>query len=97
MRDENMRAAVVGMSGDDQLLLAEGFDAAVIGLACGIRLGSPVVAYDYDACAEILMERDGMDREEAEEFLEFNTLGSHMGEKTPVFIRMLPKDGAGGI
>ena len=32
------------------------------------------------------MERDGMTRDDAEEFFQFNTVGSWVGEKTPIFI-----------
>jgi hypothetical protein len=32
------------------------------------------------------MDRDGMDREGAEEFLHFNTLGAYMGKHGPLFV-----------
>ena len=44
-----------------------------------------VVLYDYEKCVEILMEGDEDRREEGEEFLEFNTLGAYVGEKTPAY------------
>ena len=47
----------------------------------------PVVAYDLNKCISIFME-DGMDREEAEEYFYFNTLGSGLGDSTPVFITL---------
>lgn len=60
------------------------FDAAIIGIAerCG---QPPLVAYDRQRCIEIL-ESTGMDRDEAEEYYEFNTAGAWMGEGTPVFV-----------
>lgn len=73
---------------DPDLLLADGFDEAVIGLVegwIGPRRGE-VVAYDYDRCLDILVTRDGMPREEAEEFLQFNTIGAYVGEYTPLFV-----------
>ena len=68
-------------------LTADGFDEAIIGIS--ERFGrSPIVAYDRDKCIDILVERDGMDYEEAEEFFNFNTIGSWMGEETPEFITL---------
>ena len=65
-------------------LKADGFDDAVIGVAS--RCGSvDVLAYDVEKIILKLM-LDGMTREEAEEFFEFNILGAYVGEHTPVFI-----------
>lgn len=68
-----------------ELLLADGFDDAVIGLVDG-ACRDPVVCYDFEKCVAILMERDGMDEETAEEYLQFNTLGSYVGPLTPLFV-----------
>jgi hypothetical protein len=68
-----------------ELLLADGFDEAVIGLVDG-ACRNPVVCYDYQRCVEILMKSSSMDEEEAEEFLEFNTLGAYVGPETPLFV-----------
>lgn len=71
-----------------ETLKADGFDDAIIGLAEG-WFGNQhhcVVCYDFQKCVDILCERDGMDPEEAEEFLEFNTLGAYVGPNTPVFL-----------
>jgi len=74
---------------EDEFLFAEGFDNAVMGVARGA--GQPdVMAYDYKRCVQILMERDDMTEEEAFEHMEFNVVGSFVGEKTPVFIMFLP-------
>jgi hypothetical protein len=35
----------------------------------------------------VLVERDGMTAEEADEFLSFNTLGAYVGENGPLFVR----------
>ena len=71
---------------DGELLLLEPacFDEAIIGVTERAG-GMTVVAYDRMTCIEILM-RDGMDRDEAEEFFEFNVCGAWMGDATPVFI-----------
>ena len=59
------------------------YDEAIIGLA--YRFGMmPVVAYDRTRVVDILA-RD-MSREDAEEFFEFNIIGSWWGDVTPVFI-----------
>ena len=65
--------------------LADGFEAAIIGIACR-ACAPPVVAYSREKCVEILMERDGMTYEMAEEFFDYNVAGAYVGEGTPVFI-----------
>lgn len=64
-------------------LFADGFDKAIIGIAR--RSGLAVVAYSQNKCIHELMEQ-GMDYDEAQEYFEFNVIGSWMGEHTPVFI-----------
>ena len=39
-----------------------------------------------DKCFEILVERDGMEYEDAVENFEFNVVGAWVGDNTPVFI-----------
>ena len=66
-------------------LMADGFEEAIIGVS--ERFGrEPIVAYDREKCIDILIERDGMDSVEAEEFFQFNTLGAWVGDGTPEFI-----------
>lgn len=71
---------------DLSVLLADGFDDAFVGL--GMRFGwiEPVAVYDYEKCLRILESRDGMDREGAEEFFQFNVLGAWVGDQTPIFV-----------
>lgn len=70
---------------NEEALLADGFEDAFLGIAD--RCGQPSLAiYDTERCIEILMKRDGMDREGAEEFFEFNTLGAWVGPHTPLFL-----------
>jgi len=68
-----------------EAMMADGFDDAIIGL-CKQFGAEPLVAYDYEKCLKILMERDGMTRDEALDFMEFNVIGSYVGMHTPVFI-----------
>jgi hypothetical protein len=66
-------------------LFADGFDDAIIGISR--RFGAdPLVAYDYEKCIKVLVERDGMEPDEAREFFEFNTIGAWVGDGTPIFI-----------
>ena len=67
------------------MLTADGFEDAFIGVS--ERFGrSPIVAYDKDKCIQILIDRDGMDYEEAIEFFDFNVIGAWVGDGTPEFI-----------
>jgi hypothetical protein len=68
-------------------LFADGFDDAIVGIACRAT-SDPLVAYSRDLCIKVLMDRDGMSEEEANEFFDFNVIGSWVGEGTPVFIDM---------
>lgn len=70
---------------NEDALLCDGFDEAIIGMAERINLG-PVVAYDTEKILNILIERDGMTYEEAHEYFTFNIIGAWMGEFTPIFI-----------
>ena len=68
-----------------EALFADGFDNAIIGYdASAYR-----VVYDYSKCMEILQERDGMTAHESHEFMEFNVVGSYVGDFTPLFIHTL--------
>lgn len=77
------REELVEFSGEEELLFADGFDDAIIGVSVS---GDCVVAYDFDKCVEILAKE--MSYEEAVEYMDFNVVGSYMGEQTPVFIRL---------
>lgn len=63
------------------------FDEAIVGLT-ERAIGVTAVCYSREKVIEILM-RDGMDRDEAEEFFEFNTVGAYVGEGSPVFLTTL--------
>jgi len=90
---------------NEEALTADGFDAAIIGM-CERFGNTPVVAYDRDKCIEILVEQfaevheDHEDYEdpemnlyeEAEEYFGFNVIGAYVGENTPVYITLRPKD-----
>lgn len=85
---------------NEEALLIEGFDSAIIGMAERINLG-PVVAYDEEKIIDILIpqmeleDTEGMTEDEIEsekeimaiEYFEYNIKGAWMGENSPVFIR----------
>lgn len=68
-------------------LLADGLEDAFLGHVVNHHHAC-VAVYDYEKCIEILMNRDGMDYEGADEFLQFNTLGAYVGENGPIYINM---------
>ena len=62
----------------------EYLDEAIIGVAT--RIGLEAVCYDTEKVIELLMQHDGMDYEEAIEYMDFNMKGAWVGETTPVFL-----------
>ena len=76
--------------GMDKILLADGFDNAFIGVDNGHRHLKAI--YDTYKVINILVERDGMDEDEALEFFEFNIAGAYVGKHTPEFVDPYHKD-----
>lgn len=68
-----------------EALLADGLEPAYVGHTVNHH-HAVVAVYDYEKCVEVLVERDGISPEEADEFLQFNTLGAYVGENGPLFI-----------
>ena len=77
------REEVMEILEDSEALLWDGFEGALIGYCERCTLG-PVALYDHDKCIKILMERDGMDEDSAEEYFEYNVVGAYIGDKTPM-------------
>jgi hypothetical protein len=65
---------------DEDILMADGFDDAII----GIETKTMRVIYSVSKCIEILVEQ-GMSEFEAIEYFDFNVSGSYVGEKTPIW------------
>lgn len=64
---------------EDEFLIADGFNDAIIGVdSNSIRL-----IYSVTKCIEILSK--DMDEEEAVEYFDFNVRGSYVGERTPIW------------
>ncbi|WP_433358607.1 hypothetical protein [Streptosporangium sp. CA-115845] len=81
------RELIESFDPDEGFLLADGFDDALIGVVEGWFAGNVhtlVALYDVERCVQILM-REGMDEEEAREFIDFNVTGAYVGEGTPAF------------
>ncbi len=65
---------------DEEILKADGFDDAVI----GIENGDMRLIYSVRMCVEILV-LEGMDMVDAIEHFDYNVRGSYVGEKTPIW------------
>lgn len=65
---------------DEEILIADGFDDAII----GIDIKSMRLIYSVTKCIDILMI-DMTDYLEAFEYFEFNVSGAYVGEKTPIW------------
>jgi hypothetical protein len=66
---------------EEELLTADGFDKAMLGIT-----KDNIAVYSVSKAIHILIDRDGMDYEEALEFLEFNTIHTYVGEQTPIWV-----------
>lgn len=66
----------------DDIVFADGLDKAII----GFEQNGWRVVYSRNSVIDILMERDGMDADEAIDFAEYNIFGAYVGEKTPLWI-----------
>jgi hypothetical protein len=81
-RKKDIRKKLVEQTGDKNLLFADGFDEAIVGVEAG---DVNRVAYDASKIIKILMKRDKMTYEEANEFYHFNIKGAYVGERTPLY------------
>ena len=61
------------------------FDNAIIGVGERNNTDSMIV-YDYDKMVKVLVTRDDMSYEEAEEYIEFNIVGAWIGDTTPIIV-----------
>jgi hypothetical protein len=66
---------------DSEVLKADGFDDAVIGIATDFT--EPKLIYSVSKCLRIL-EKD-MNELDAFEYFTFNVSGAYVGEKTPIW------------
>lgn len=77
--------ALLEATEETDCLFFDGFDDAIIGIGKQ-HTGEVLVVYDREKCIQVLMDRDGMSREEAEECFGFNTECAWVGPKTPMIV-----------
>jgi len=88
MTKEEIIEAIIEIEGEDnEILLADGFEDAYMGLATQFTK-TPLALYDRNKCIEILIQ-DGMEEDEAEEYFQYNVEGAWVGENTPMFLQPL--------
>lgn len=68
----------------EELIFADGFDDAIIGVATGFD--SARVVYCYASMIEVMMKDNNMSYEDALDWIEFNTIGSYVGKNTPIYV-----------
>lgn len=77
----SLREHLTDRYGDEDMLFADGFDDAIIGVTTFL-----VVAYDANKVVQILQDENGWDHDEAVEYAEHNIFSAYVGEKTPMFV-----------
>jgi|32_taG_2_1085360.scaffolds.fasta_scaffold00163_86 hypothetical protein len=77
----NLLDNIVDYYQEEEILKADGFDEAVI----GVEEGSMRLIYSVAKCIEILMTRDEMSMEDALEYFSYNVSGAYVGKKTPIW------------
>lgn len=78
---KNYLELLIDLYPEDEFLIADGFDDAVI----GVDYGSSRLIYSCKKCIEILIEQDEMTPEDAIEHFQYNVAGAWVGEKTPIW------------
>ena len=74
-----------------EVWVADGLEDALLGY--GEQGQQTVAVYDYAKCVEILMRRDGMDQDEADESMNYKVTGTSLAQHTPVFLeRFTPEE-----
>ena len=74
------------LNDDDQLLMSNGFDEAIIGISAN---DPKRVIYDYYKAVDVIMKEDGdMELDEVIEWID-DHIGHDMGDQTPIFIKLI--------
>lgn len=90
MKTDNQKLEEFLAELDDGIVIADGLAHAFIGLT---KTPAGVVAvYSTERIISNLMENDAMDFETAEEYMQFNIIGANVGQRTPVFVDMIPEE-----
>jgi hypothetical protein len=77
-----IQEAIDTLNEDEELILADGFEEAFLGIA--IQFNTKFTVYSRPKCIEILCK--DMTWEDAEEYFEFNVQGAYVGDGTPAFM-----------
>ena len=77
-----METALRDFLEENECLIADGLDSALIGVTN--KDGVMVAVYDIGKCIDVFAK--DMDKKDAIDYFYHNTLGSYVGEKTPIFI-----------
>jgi hypothetical protein len=75
---------------DDGIVIADGLAHAFIGLTA--TPNGVVAVYSTERIISNLMENDAMDFETAEEYMYQNIIGLNVGQRTPVFVDVIPEE-----
>lgn len=73
---------------EEECLTADGFDEALVGCTYGANV---VAVYDINKMIEVLIA-EGMEYDDAVEFIEYNIVGAYMGEKTPQYVNFVTQE-----
>ena len=73
---------------EEECLTADGFEDALVGCTYGANV---VAVYDINKMIEVLVE-EGMEYEDAIEFLDYNVVGAYVGDKTPQYINFVTQE-----
>jgi len=80
-----MKRKILTLMKSEKMVLADGFEGAFLGSAYCWQSQCRVAVYSRADCIKILMQ-DGGSHDEAEEFFEYNVVGTYIGERTPLFV-----------
>ena len=81
LKNNKMIDRIIEQFPDEEILMADGFDEAVI----GIDTVSMRLIYSVTKCISILCLDEDMEIDDAIEHFEYNVRGSYVGEKTPIW------------
>jgi len=73
---------------EEECLTADGFDAALVGCTYGTNV---VAVYDIQRMIEVLVN-EGMEHDDAVEFLEYNVVSAYLGDKTPLYVNFVTEE-----
>jgi len=72
------------------MVLFDGFDEALVGIVSRPSM-EPCVVYDHRRCLRVLVKKNNMSAEDAEEYFNFNVACTWVGEQTPFILERLPR------